>query len=37
LRLCIARLTLFPAALPYLRPADFRFVAAICHTPRTGG
>ena len=34
-RLCIARLTLLPADFPYLRP-DF-FLAAIGHSPRTGG
>jgi hypothetical protein len=32
-RLCIARLTLFPAALPYLRPPEL-FFAAICRTLR---
>jgi hypothetical protein len=31
-RLCIARLTLLPAALPYLRPPD-DFFAAIRHSP----
>jgi hypothetical protein len=28
-RLCIARLTLFPAALPYLRPPELFFLVAI--------
>jgi hypothetical protein len=35
-RSCIARSTLLLAALPYLRPDDFRLDAAICHSPRTG-
>jgi hypothetical protein len=33
-RLCIARLTLLLAALPYLRPLELFFLAAICPLSR---